>query len=752
MQTSMHVRAPLLAALMLAVAGFAQAAVTAIPVIQGSGAASPLAGQRVTTQGVVTHLTNNGFFLQDAQGDGDPTTSDGIFVFTSSAPTVAVGQWLQLEGTVTEFDVSLGTSNPAAESRPLTELTSIANLVPLGTGTVVPTLVTLPSSVADDLERFEGMLVTLSGPKGEPLTVQQNFFQGRYGQLTVAAGGRRETPTNRFRPGTAEALALADENARSTLLLDDSTSAQNPDPTPYLDADGVARAGDTLAKLTGVIDFGLATNRSAGIVAYRLQPTVAPSFTASNPRPVTPPAVGGNLRLAAFNVLNYFTTFTNGNTADGQTGQTCTLGNETPSASLCRGASNATEFQRQRSKIIEALAAIDADAVGLMEIQNNGAVAAQNLADGLNARLGAGTYAVVPDPGNGTGTDAIKVAMLYKPARLALVGPALSDTAPVYSRPPLAQTFAAANGERFTVVVNHFKSKGCGDAAGADLDQGDGQGCYNATRLAQAQALRAFVVQVQATSGSSDVLVTGDLNAYGQEDPIADFTGNGYVDELLRFTPLAYSYVFDGAAGRLDHALATASLSAKLSSARTWAINADEASLRDYNQEFKAPRTCSGRACPPDPYAPDVFRSSDHDPVLVGLNIYKRVTGSAKRDLLSGSPGDDLIIGGIGADRLSGGDGGDLFAYQSMRDAGDVVTDFVPGEDRIDLRGLLAGSGYAGTNAVADGWVSFRPKLGGTAVFVDPDGPAGPATLRALLTLRSLTPAQLDGARDLLVR
>ena len=332
------------------------------------------------------------------------------------------------------------------------------------------------------------------------------------------------------------------------------------------------------------------------------------------------------------------------------------------------------------------------------------------------------------------------------------MGEALSDTAPVHSRPPLAQTFSAANGERFSVVVNHFKSKGCGDAAGLDLDQGDGQGCYNATRLAQAQALRGFVAQVQAQSGSADVLVTGDLNAYGQEDPIADFTANGFVDELARFTDGAYSYVFDGAAGRLDHAITTAALSAKVAAARTWAINADEASLRDYNQEFKAPRTCSGRPCPPDPYAPDVYRSSDHDPVLVGLDVYKRVDGSAARELLFGSPGDDLITGGAGADRVTGGAGADLFAYTSMRDAGDVVTDFVPGEDRIDLRALLAGSGYAGSDAVADGWVLWQRKLGGTAVLVDVDGPAGAATPRALLTLRDVMPAQLDGARDLLVR
>jgi uncharacterized protein len=458
--------------------------------------------------------------------------------------------------------------------------------------------------------------------------------------------------------------------------------------------------------------------------------------------------------VSAFNVLNYFTTFTDGTDAFGNTGQVCTQGGSTPAASLCRGANNLTEFGRQRTKIIEAMATINADVFGLMEIQNNGTTAAQNLVDGLNAKVGAGTYAVVggTPAGGGNGTDAIRVAIIYKPARLSLVGGPVSDTSPVHNRPPLAQTFAAANGERFSVVVNHFKSKGCTDAAGADLDQGDGQGCFNPTRVLQAQALRTFIAQVQGTSGSNDVMVIGDLNAYAQEDPIFDLTSNGYVDESGRFETLGYSFVFDGTVGRLDHAISTPSMSAKVMGLAHWHINADEASLRDYNQEFKAPRTCSGQPCPPDPYQPDPFRSSDHDPVLVGLSIYKTVAGDAQRNMLSGSAGDDILIGGGGADLIASGDGADLLAYTSMRDAGDVVTDFVPGTDRIDLRTLLAAYGYAGNDAVAEGFVRFQAVIGGSSVQIDTDGPAGGAAFRPLLTLRGVSPAQLSGPRDLIVR
>jgi uncharacterized protein len=242
------------------------------------------------------------------------------------------------------------------------------------------------------------------------------------------------------------AQALADENAG---------------PTPFLDvASALPRAGDAVGSITGVIDFGLATNINPGLGDYEIHPTVMPTFTIANARTSAPAPVGGNVRVASFNVLNFFTTFTDGSTADGQTGQGCTLGT-TVSASNCRGASNLAEFQRQRTKIVEAMAAIDADVLGLMEIQNNGNGAAQNLVDALNARVGAGTYVTTALPAQGSGTDAIRVAMIYKSSRLTAVGAPVSDTDPVNNRPTLAQTFLA-KGERFTLLVNHLKSRAAG--------------------------------------------------------------------------------------------------------------------------------------------------------------------------------------------------------------------------------------------------------------------------------------------------
>jgi len=708
--------------------------ITTIPQIQGSGATSPLVGQTVTTQGVVTKLTNNGFFMQDATGDGDIATSDGIYVFTSSTPpsAAAVGNLVSVTATVTEYAVGTGAE---AVARPVTELTSPSvSLVSTG-HSIAPTSVFLPESTEGELERFEGMLVRID----VPMTASQNFFQGRYGQVTLGAGSRLVKPTNLYPAGSPDALALADENARRRLILDDGTSVQNPNPTPYFAADNTLRAGDTLpAGLTGVIDYGLATNLTDGISDYKIHPTQPVVFTRANARTAAPAAVGGNIRVGSFNVLNYFTTLDASGSAGCYPSYT---------RSDCRGADSAEEFTRQRNKIIPAILGLNADVVGLMEIENNGQTAVQNLVSGLNAVAGAGTWASIGLPSGGTGTDAIRVAMIYKPARVSLVGGALSDTNSIHNRPPLAQTFAAANGEKFSVVVNHFKSKGsCPSGSGADADQGDGQGCWNDLRTQQAQALAGFIAS-NLVPVDPDVVVVGDLNAYGKEDPILELTSLGFADQIARFDPLGgYSYVFDGEAGYLDHALASASLAAQVAGATHWRINADEPSVIDYNTEFKQPACAT---CGPDYYSATVYRSSDHDPVLLGLSLYKTLQGTAGRDTLTGTAGDDRITGGDSSDVLTGGAGADVFVYTGTRDAQDRITDFVPGTDRIDLAALLASIGRSGASAIADGVVKLVDTSAGLSLQIDTDGSAGPNTARPLVVLTGVTAAQIQPARDL---
>lgn len=698
--------------------GSVPAGITPIYDIQGSGTTSPLVGQSVMTQGVVTRINNNGFFMQDETGDGDDETSDGISVHTGSTPTVAAGDRVQVTASAVEYAVGTG---PGALANPVTQLT-LPTVTVLASGiAVAPKDIVFPESVEGDLEKVEGMLVRIAGP----LTVSQNYFLGRYGQLTIAAGDRLEKPTNRHPAGSAEALAMAEDNARRRLLLDDGTSVRNPNPTPYLDADNTRRAGNTINELVGVIDYGLATAASNGLSDYRLHPTQPPVFVNDNPRQAAPEPVPGNVRVAGFNVLNYFTTLD-------QSGASCF---PSGTRSDCRGADSIAEFNRQKAKIVAALMALNADVVGLMEIENDDDGAVNDLVAGLNAVAGAGTYASVALPVGGTGSDAIRNALIYKPAHLTPAGAALSDTNPVHNRPPLIQTFALANGEKFTVAVIHFKSKrGCPNS-GANADQGDGQGCWNALRADQSAALRTTLDDILPAAGSRGALVIGDLNAYGKEDPVLAFTDHGYVDQIARFETLGYSFVFDGEAGYLDHALASPGLAARVAGAGTWRINADEPAVIDYNLELKQP-ACAH--CGPDYYAATPFRSSDHDPVIVGLNLVKTIAGTAGRDAIVGTPGDDIITGGPGVDVLTGGAGRDTFVYSSPRDAGDTITDFEPGIDKLDLRSLLQSLGIASPAPLADGYVTCRGQGGDAMVAIDADA-GGPASARGPVLLKGVS-------------
>lgn len=580
-----------------------------ISVLQGSGAASPFNNTVQTTTGVITKLLSSGYYIQDPDGDGDPSTPDAIYVYTGSASAPGrVGDLVRVTGTVTEY-------TPSSAPRSYTEIKDITASANLGAGKAVT--VTNIQLGAEDLRRYEGMLVRFSGA----LTVNGNGYLGDRGEL-VLGNGRLETPTNRYRPGP-EANALAAANERNMVVLDDN-SFTTPAHIPYLFQDQTVRAGDTVNDLVGVLDFGAI---GGGGGWYKLQPTDTPTFSRTNVREAAPTVAPGNVRVASANVLNFFTTFTNGGDADGRTGQGCTIGNTTR-ASNCRGADNMAEYVRQRDKIVNELKAMDADAVGLMEIQNNGDTAVTYLVNALNAATAPGTYAVVPKPA-ATGTDAIRVAMIYKPAKLSLAGGALSDNDSINNRPPMAQTFKVnSNGAKFSLVVNHLKSKGsCGGGTG-NTDSGDGQGCWNATRVLQAQRLvDVFIPQVVQAAGDARVLAVGDFNSYGHEDPIAYMTGKGMVNELERFVRgsgnIPYSYVFDGMAGYLDHALASSALDAQVAGVTEWHNNADEPEAIDYNIGDTAD----------DPYVNNAYRASDHDPVVVSLNLAGAnvdVTGSVK--------------------------------------------------------------------------------------------------------------------------
>ena len=585
--------------------------------MRGSGQRSPLVAQNVTVRGVVVGDFQNvgpggaaraglgGFFMQQTAPSADPLTSEGIFVYAPDNPVrVKAGDLVQVSGVVAEFGQTAGALAPADSLTQLTGTAALPVVVKVCASGVAlaATPISLPVADASTLERYEGMLVEFS----QPLAVTELFELGRYGQIVLALAGRQ------FHPNNGNAAATRAENVLARIVLDDGSSRQNPRPIPYLsalDATQTRRIGDTTQKITGVLShtFG----------AYRVHPTIEPVFTNSNARQASAPQVSGGLKVASFNVLNYFTTFTNGQNAAGQTGQGCTLGSSTAKASNCRGADNLAEFERQQAKIVAAIAGLDADVVGLMEIQNTD-VATTTLVAALNARMGAGTYAAV---NSGTiGLDAIKVDIVYKPARVQRVGDVvlplgadLANYTAQSGRPPLAQRFASigTNGGSsggvsgsFWFVVNHFKSKGSCPASG-DVDLG--QGCFNAGRTRQAAALSSFVDGLKA-QGEPDVLLMGDFNSYLLEDPPKALEAAGF-ESLLKRLPVSdrYTYVFGAETGALDHAYASASLRQQVGSVAVWHINADEPNALDYKSA--------------ELFAPTPFRASDHDPVLVGLNL-----------------------------------------------------------------------------------------------------------------------------------
>jgi len=567
---------------------------TYIHAIQGDGPTAAQTGVR-TIEGVVVGDYQGtgqfgGYYVQeeDSDIDANPLTSEGIFVFNTSFP-VAVGDTVRVRGTAGEFN---GQTQISAVQSTLT--------CPPAGASVSPASVTFPVAAVSDLERYEGMSISVA----QDLTVTEVFTLARFGEVSLSANGRLDTPTNEVAPG-APALALQDLNDRSRILLDDGNNQQNIDPTFYpdggLSATNTLRVGDSLPSLTGVLDFRFGV--------YRVQPVDADAitFTQANPRPVAPEAIGGDLQVAAFNVLNYF----NGDGAGG--------GFPTE-----RGATTLNEFNRQRAKIISAITQLDAEVVGLMELENDRPPlsAIEDLVAGLNAATAPGMYDFI-DTGI-VGTDAIRVGIIYQPAVVTPVGshaiinstvdPRFIDT---LNRPSIAQTFELnASGERFTTVVNHLKSKGSDCNAVGDPDIGDGQGNCNGTRTAAAEALVDWLATDPTASGDPDVVVLGDMNAYAMEDPITAFKDAGYVDTIADFVgDEGYSFVFDGQSGYLDHALASPSLAAQVSGVTEWHINADEPVALDYNVEFKTPNQVTTF------YDPGPYRSSDHDPALVGLDL-----------------------------------------------------------------------------------------------------------------------------------
>lgn len=590
-------------------------AYTPIYQIQGSGLNAAITGN-VTTKGVVVGdfegtANNSGFFLQDLTGDGDPATSDGIFVFTGSSDLVSVGQVVRVTGYARERfnQTTLNGTNSNTSAVPA------ANIVQCGSGSVSATDVSMPFASVDDPERYEGMLVRFP----QALVISEYFNYDRFGEIVIAlplpGEPRPFTGTAIDEPGVP-ANDRTYQNSLRRITLDDVQSAQNPSVLRHpnglpFSLSNLFRGGDLVTNAVGILgyDFSL----------YRIFPTGPADYTAVNPRPAAPAPLGGTLHVAAMNTLNFFVTadYPTGDPLDNKCGP---LNNVE-----CRGwdSDQTDEFTRQRTKLLAALTGLNADIIGLNELENTtGVEPLANIVSGLSgyAYINTGTI----------GTDAIKVGMIYRPAVVTPVGsyqlltsavdPRFIDTK---SRPSLAQTFEVnATGARFTVVINHLKSKGSDCVDVGDPDLGDGQGNCSQTRRAAAEALVDWLATDPTGSGDPDFIVMGDLNSYAKEDTLKEIqagsddsvgTSDDFTNLIAYYQGVyAYSYTFDGQAGYLDHALANASLLPQIVGAEDWHINSDEPDVLDYDTSFKP-------AAQDALYEPNAYRTSDHDPVVIGL-------------------------------------------------------------------------------------------------------------------------------------
>ena len=582
--------------------------------IQGSGASSPLRDQQVSITGIVSgdfqnaddDQSNNlgGFFMQDEEPDTNPRTSDGIFVFDGPSPRVDVqpGDKVRVDGKVQEH---YGETQIAA---------SRVSIV--GKGSVAPTDVSIPvaNTVSNDdgddiadLERYEGMLLRFP----QELYVTALHDLERYGNVQLSAGGRQYQFTNTHEPDRKSYEQHRRESAARSILLDDGRRDRDPWPLRLLDSgkksDYSLRSGDAVAGVTGNLRYSRGSGGS-GFSGWRLMPTEEPQFETMNPRP-PPPDPDGELRVASFNLLNFFTTLDNDRNKCGPN-----------KADSCRGAENRKEFERQLQKIVTTLTMIDADIYGLNELENNASASLQRLVNSMNTAAGHELWSYI-DTGT-IDTDAIKTGFIYRQTTVRPVGEhrVLDDSVdPDFgsekNRPALAQTFELlSNGGRLTVVVNHLKSKGSDCDDKGDPNTGDGQGNCAKTRTGAARAIIEWLKQDPTGSNDDDFLVIGDLNSYLRESPLKVFADAGYENQLAASgSDIPYSFVWDGQAGALDHALASRSLVPQVREAMEWHINADEPAVYDYNLSKTRDATLFDADTP--------YRTSDHDPVIIGIDL-----------------------------------------------------------------------------------------------------------------------------------
>jgi predicted extracellular nuclease/2',3'-cyclic-nucleotide 2'-phosphodiesterase (5'-nucleotidase family)/phosphodiesterase/alkaline phosphatase D-like protein len=662
--------------------------------IQGAGHISAFDGATVTTSGIVTARASNGFYIQDAAGDGDDATSEGIFVFTGSAPaaSVAVGAEVQLTGRVSEFIPG----GAATGNLSTTQIGQVSDLVVLSTGNELPAAAVLgaggrvpPNQNIDDdnltafdpesdgidfYESVEGMLVQVNDAKVVGAT-------NNFGEIAVVAdGGKGSGPAT----DNGGVYVSPDDFNPERILIDDALVANEP----------AVDVGDKFtAPVVGVVSYSFGNYKVLNTAPL---PGVE---AADNPREVTNlTGTADQLTVATFNVENL-------DPADGDPNP-----------------ANNDRLDQLARTIVENMKS--PDIIALQEMQdnngatNNGVVAAdrtfQELIDAIAAQGGPRYEYVQIDPQNnqdgGQPGANIRVGFLYNPDRvdfapqgaagatdangvvadgfdaaLTLNGGRIDPTNPAFNQDPISGTEGARkplaaeflfNGQKVILVANHLKSKS-GDDPLFGAEQPAVQNTL-AQRIEQAAVINAFVAGILAVDPSANVVVLGDMNDFEFSQSLETLKGdelNNLIEQIAAGD--RYTFNFEGNSQTLDHILVSDNL---LSGA------APEIDIVHLNTDYAAGD-----------------RASDHDPIVARLTIAApaAVAGGNKADSLAGESGSDTLTGGNGNDTLLGGSGNDVIAGGNGNDsiAGGFGNDLLSGgngDDKLD--GGIDGDTLAGGN------------------------------------------------------
>jgi predicted extracellular nuclease/2',3'-cyclic-nucleotide 2'-phosphodiesterase (5'-nucleotidase family) len=568
---------------------------TPIYEIQGAGLVSDLVGDAVVTTGIVTAVDSNGFYLQDATGDGDDATSDAIFVFTSSRPTVTAGDEIRIAGTVGEFTPG----GAASRNQSTTQLSAITDITVLSTGNALPEAVTIGAggraiptqSIDDDPTTFD--------PTADGL----DFFESLEGMRVSVDDFRVVEGTNQFGEVFGVSGPATGLSSRGTLNI--SPDDFNPERIQFNFDSGIfagppplVNVGDTIANVTGVLSYAFGN--------YEILPTQAlgaiteGGLTAET---TTIAASATQLTIASYNVLNL-----DPNDADGD-------------RDIADG-----RFDAIARHIVENMGT--PDILGLQEIQDNsgsvndGTVSAdltlQTLIDAID-RLddglvnGTSGYAFIDNifidnntSGGQPGAN-IRTAFLYNTERVSLIdgsvrtigtqGPGGTFEG---ARLPLIADFAF-NGQTVTVINNHFSSKG-GSAPimgtvqpFEDLQNDPTVNGSLDERLAQASAVALAVEEQLSADPDARIAVVGDFNEFEFVRPLQILEEAGLTN-LTNTLPEneRYSFIFQGNSQSLDHILVSQALA-----------GGAQFDVVHVNSEF----------------AVTPARASDHDPLVAGFTI-----------------------------------------------------------------------------------------------------------------------------------